>query len=179
MKGAPHAGSCGARKVYRRATRRTLPLTPVERAFGEFAIEQPVWIDRTREDEPARRHWEKPHFAVIGHVADEQDQPVPGRSRRVERFLHQLFADAPRAEGRIDGQRPQQQGRWSLRRKKWVSSGWRRPAKCRPGRRRTGCNPARLLPAGDRPNGRTARAESALVELLDRREIGGRLRAEV
>jgi len=41
----------------------------------------------------------KTHFAVIGHVADEQHQPVPCCPRGAERFHHQRFADSAGADG--------------------------------------------------------------------------------
>ena len=83
----------------------------------------------------AARHAGEAEAGVIIEIADEQHEPMAGLARRIERFLHQRLAEPLRAEGRLDGQRPEQQS-GGRRRSESRSCDWRRPAACRHGRRR-------------------------------------------
>ena len=154
-----------------------LSLHAFEGAFDEFAIEQTLRIDRPRENEPARRHRRETHPAIVGHVADEQNQSVPRRPRGAERFHHQLFADSARAKWRIDSQRAKQQ------RRPVGAQNWRHPVgadKQGADSRDEGQGVVQLAPFAQpvRRAGEPARPKSALVELFDSREVGWRLWAE-
>src|SRR5262245_65430073 len=93
---------CGVRERRPNKTKlvRLAPIRPdragdaIERAFDQFGHQQPTVVDRARHGYPALRHRLEPDAAVIGLVADEEDETVSRLPGVIQRAVEQRAADA-------------------------------------------------------------------------------------
>jgi hypothetical protein len=148
-----------------------------EGVFLEFAHQQAIGIDRARQRQPAARRARESHTAVIGLVADEQDETMSSFFRRLQRASDEIFADASRTERWIYGQRTQQQrrGLFTPDMRHDVRADQER-ADARDegqfGSRRA------FFPETIGRSGKAARAEAPFVQLLDGWQVGRRERGD-
>src|ERR1700757_4651308 len=91
----------GAREIPIRADRAG---HAVECAAGQLGDQQAVVVDRAGHGCPALRHASEADAAVIGLVADQQDETVPLCLRIAQRAIEQRTPDAVLAKRRLDRQ---------------------------------------------------------------------------
>src|SRR6478736_2078 len=101
----------------RAALPRLAPIRPdragyvVEGAVDQFGDQQAAVIDRPRHRRPALRNRLEADAAVIGLVANQDDEAMPLRLGIAQRTIEQHATDAALPERRLDRQRPEHQGR--------------------------------------------------------------------
>src|SRR3954452_6546566 len=83
----------------------------IEGAFDQFRYQQTAVIDRTRHGRPSLRYDLEADAAVIGFVADQNDEAMGLGLGILQRAIEQHAADAALSERRLDRQRPEHQGR--------------------------------------------------------------------
>src|SRR5690349_6156475 len=76
----------------------------VERAVGQLGHQQAAVVDRAGHGRPALRHRLEADAAVIGLVADEEDEAMSGLLRVRQRAVEQRAADTAAAKRRLDRQ---------------------------------------------------------------------------